>query len=262
LIDILRTEYSIDQKRIYATGTSNGGYFSFELACHLSHRIAAVASSAGLMSDRTYNSCDPKHPTPILQIHGTADNVVGYDGNTPVNSLSVDEVLDYWIKFNGTDRTPAITSLPDTDPSNGNTSESQEYNQGKNCTSVHHYKVTGGGHILAGLNGNVDIDIMGIIWNFLTQYDINGLIDCPTVSTKEPETKSRLVRIYPNPTKDNIKIVSPSINNQAYSLYDSFGRIIYTGTTIHGNASLDLRELSPDIYILTIQNQTIKIIKR
>ena len=59
---------------------SNGGYMSILLACQLSHRIAAVAAIAGSMSFHTFNSCNPQHPTPLMQIHGTADGFVPHNG--------------------------------------------------------------------------------------------------------------------------------------------------------------------------------------
>ena len=36
VINFLNNEYSIDSKRIYSTGMSNGGYMSYKLACDLS----------------------------------------------------------------------------------------------------------------------------------------------------------------------------------------------------------------------------------
>ena len=61
---------------------SNGGFMSYHLACNLSSKIAAVASVTGSMSRETFNSCDPSHPTPVLQIHGTIDGTVPFDGNS------------------------------------------------------------------------------------------------------------------------------------------------------------------------------------
>ncbi|MEL6660141.1 MAG: PHB depolymerase family esterase, partial [Bacteroidota bacterium] len=40
MIDQLSGEYNIDLNRVYACGWSNGAYFSYELACQLSDRIA------------------------------------------------------------------------------------------------------------------------------------------------------------------------------------------------------------------------------
>ena len=44
LIDSLSANYNINQDRIYSTGMSNGGYFSYHLACNLSTKIAALES--------------------------------------------------------------------------------------------------------------------------------------------------------------------------------------------------------------------------
>ena len=58
MIDKISTKYNIDPKRIYSCGFSNGGYFSFELACKLSNRIAAIGVVGGKMSSETYNDCN------------------------------------------------------------------------------------------------------------------------------------------------------------------------------------------------------------
>ena len=103
LIDHLAESYNIDQERVYACGFSNGGFFSFELACHLSNRIAAIGAVAANMSTRTYNSCDPTHPMPVITISGTADNIVLYNGLAPPATIPHNDVLNYWVNFNRTD---------------------------------------------------------------------------------------------------------------------------------------------------------------
>ena len=51
------------------------------------------------MTPQTYNSCNPLHPTPVLQIHGTNDQVVPYIGD-PTWTKSIDDVLQYWVNYN------------------------------------------------------------------------------------------------------------------------------------------------------------------
>ena len=58
MIDELATEFNIDNDRVYACGYSEGGIFSYELACRLSNRIAAVASVSGSMMTDIFRS-DP-----------------------------------------------------------------------------------------------------------------------------------------------------------------------------------------------------------
>ena len=86
MIDTLAANYNIDLNRVYSCGYSNGGYFSFVLACQLSAEIAAIGSVGGTMSTETYNSCNPSHPTPVVTIHGTDDAIISYFGVYPNNS--------------------------------------------------------------------------------------------------------------------------------------------------------------------------------
>ena len=54
-----------------------------------------------------------------------------------------------------------------------------------NCTSVQELKVIGGDHDWPGSSGNMDINATNEIWNFVSRYDINGLIDCNTTGSYE-----------------------------------------------------------------------------
>ena len=99
IIEIISDQHSIDQNRIYSTGMSNGGFMSYHLACKLSHKIAAIASVTGSMSKQTLDSCNPNHPTSVLQIHGLLDFVVPYNGNNAIGMSSIDDVLDFLGNF-------------------------------------------------------------------------------------------------------------------------------------------------------------------
>jgi polyhydroxybutyrate depolymerase len=60
---------------VYAVGVSNGGRFASRLGCDRSDRIAAVVSVAGADG---VPQCAPDHPVSLLEIHGTADQIVPY----------------------------------------------------------------------------------------------------------------------------------------------------------------------------------------
>ncbi len=96
LLDALASEYCVDERRVYATGLSNGGFMSHRLACDLSDRITAIAAVAGTNGDL---SCSPSRPVPVLHIHGDADSVVPYAGFA--GQLSVDSTIDGWRTRNG-----------------------------------------------------------------------------------------------------------------------------------------------------------------
>jgi polyhydroxybutyrate depolymerase len=62
-------------------GYSNGGFMSYRMACDVADRVAAIASLAGATWADT-SRCRPSEPVSVLQIHGTADSVIAYEGGT------------------------------------------------------------------------------------------------------------------------------------------------------------------------------------
>jgi polyhydroxybutyrate depolymerase len=77
LIDEVDTRFQIDPAQVYAAGFSNGGMLSYRLACELGGRFAGIADVGGsfLAPD-----CAGAQPAAALIIHGTADDVVPYNG--------------------------------------------------------------------------------------------------------------------------------------------------------------------------------------
>ncbi|KAF4126926.1 depolymerase [Geosmithia morbida] len=86
LLSDLRREYCVDSARIYATGMSIGGGFVDTIACseRVGREFAAFAPASGSFytdNDDSYRDCRPARvPTPVLEIHGGADEEVPYDG--------------------------------------------------------------------------------------------------------------------------------------------------------------------------------------
>jgi polyhydroxybutyrate depolymerase len=67
LLDDLAGAYSVDPKRDFAAGMSNGAMMAYRLASELSGRIPAVATVAGTMATE---GCSPTRPVPVLHVHG------------------------------------------------------------------------------------------------------------------------------------------------------------------------------------------------
>lgn len=174
LINQIADNYNIDNERVYACGYSNGGFFCHELACQLSQKIAAIGTVAANISEETINNCNPSHPIPIITISGTRDDEVEYDGSMPERTLSQEETLEYWRTFNKVDTVPIITNMPDLNLLDGSTAVRYQYVNGDNDSEVEHYKVVDGGHDWPGTFGNMDINSDSVIWNFVSQFDING----------------------------------------------------------------------------------------
>ena len=176
LIDNISVNYNIDLERIYACGYSNGGFFSHELACNLSNKIAAIGAVSANMSTRTKDNCNPSHPTPLITVSGTNDNEVSYDGTNFEGQISHNEVLNYWINYNQTDSSANISDLPNINTADGSTVKLYQYKNGNNDVEIEHFKVINGGHDWPGSLGNMDIDANSIIWRFVSQFDIHGKI--------------------------------------------------------------------------------------
>ena len=260
MIDALAQSYNINQERVYACGYSNGGYFSFELACQLSDRIASIAAVAGTMSTQTYTACNPMHPMPVMTIHGTADGTVNYNGGNPVNSQSLASVIAYWVDFNNTESIPVTVDMPDLNTTDGSTVQYQSYQQGDSCTAVDHYKVIGGGHDWPGSFGNMDIDASSLIWDFVSKYDLNGLINCNITAVNEALAAKEEISVYPNPASTSVTIQTASNKTQTYYIYNTLGALVLSGETGPSKQIIDVSALPAHIYVLRIENSLIKLI--
>ena len=261
MIDTLAANYNIDLNRVYSCGYSNGGYFSFVLACQLSAEIAAIGSVGGTMSTETYNSCNPSHPTPVVTIHGTDDATVSYSGGNPNNSESLSDVNTYWANYNNTIVPPVVSTLPNINTTDGSTAELSLFDNGDNCTSVEHYKVIGGGHDWPGSSGNMDINADAVIWSFVSKYDLNGLIGCATTSINENNNTQENYKIYPNPVHTQITLDLGLAVEKEFRLYNPIGELVLTGVLHSQISTIDLSSLPPNVYVLNIDNHSIKLIK-
>lgn len=97
ILDELSAKLCIDTRRVFATGFSNGGFLSHRLACELSDRVAAIASVSGVLGVK---SCAPSRPVPVMQLHGTRDRVVPFDGNPSLGFPSVEATVTGWAERN------------------------------------------------------------------------------------------------------------------------------------------------------------------
>lgn len=170
LIDEVDNMYNVDLERVYIAGSSNGAFMALEITCKLSDRIAAAAAVKGYMSPEQITNCNPTTPTAIIQMHGTTDPLVPYEG--------ADAAIQFWNTYNQTDTNPLVTPLPDTDPTNGNTVNRYVYPNGTNAVEIEHLEVINGVHDWFGEPGtNYDINASEEAWTFFSKFDINGKIE-------------------------------------------------------------------------------------
>jgi polyhydroxybutyrate depolymerase len=76
ILATLRAQYKVDRNRIYATGHSNGGGFTYLLWAHRGAQLAAVAPSGAASQPADRPRLKPK---PVLHIAGRHDALVKFE---------------------------------------------------------------------------------------------------------------------------------------------------------------------------------------
>ena len=174
MIDKIAQDYSIDLDRVYATGMSNGGYMTYELACELSHKIAAFGSVTGNFMLNDDQNCIFEKEIPIMHIHGTSDLVVDYYPPSFDQALTVSESMDYWNSINVLDSLEIISI----EGSDGVLSAEKftSYRNGTNTKFIH-YKVENGGHEWFGSPYATEsvVNSSEILVDFFLEYNLQDL---------------------------------------------------------------------------------------
>jgi polyhydroxybutyrate depolymerase len=168
LIENISSTYSINENRIYAAGYSNGGFMSYYLACN-STKFAAIGSVAGTMIDDSYQNCNALIPTAMINIHGTADSVVLYEGDS-YGSTAIKDVVTWWKNFNSCLNEDVLTNQ------NGSIEQQIFYDDSGN-PYVQHIKIYDGGHYWSdklSFNGK---NTSELIWDFVSQFNLDGTIN-------------------------------------------------------------------------------------
>jgi polyhydroxybutyrate depolymerase len=160
LADLGQT-FTIDPKRIYAAGFSNGALLSYRLGCEMSDIFAAIAPVAGILS---FSPCEPQKPVSVIHIHGSNDVSVpiGGGGTNPSTGLafpSVDRGIATWVRLDGCEDSPQKTQ-------EGMVTNTY-YRSCRNGTSVELYIVKGMGHMWPSPS---ILPASQIIWDFFAAH--------------------------------------------------------------------------------------------
>ena len=175
LANHLQTEHTLSSQNTFTTGMSNGGDMSYLLACKAYDTFSAIAPVAGTMMESIYESCDGA-PVPVLEIHGTNDDVTLWDGDMENNDgwgayLSTLDIIDYWVDINDCQESEDI-NLPNTDFYDNSYVVNHRYYDCIDGNEVWLYEVVNGEHDWPGAYGNMDINASEEIWNFLKNYTL------------------------------------------------------------------------------------------
>lgn len=177
LINQLQAQYTIDPRRIYINGFSNGGGLSHLVSCMSAERVAAIGGVGGSYL-YPWESCHPSRPVPMIAFHGTADPIVPYHG--PGSEMFEYEFPDVptWIatlaQRNGCQPTPQ--TLPAQGEITG-----QHYHDCDQGADVNFYTIQGGGHSWPGGEPlpefwvgktSDDMDATRAIWDFFKAHPL------------------------------------------------------------------------------------------
>ncbi len=262
LIDKFHDENGIDLERVYSCGMSNGGFFSYRLACEMGDRIAAIASVTGSMTTALLNDCDPIRPMPVMQIHGDADPVVDYNGATGI--AAIPDVFSFWAGHNGCVSPGFNGTIPDIAPNDQCTASFEAYYACNDLAGVILITVQNGGHTWPGPFPTVvfgatcqDFNASVEIWKFFSSHKL----DLPSV-TGEAASQSAVLQAFPNPFDNELHLQLRSNQIAFARVFDAMGRQVWAGVPGDG---IDATNWPAGVYLLIAEagagNFTAKAVK-
>lgn len=170
MLSDLHYNFSIDSKRIYVTGMSNGAMMTYRLICEIPNTFAAAIPVAGSL---VVENCQNGSETALFHIHGMKDKNVPYDGGigegfARVKYRPLQESIDQFAKMK---KCSAPTT---TKQSNGD--ETVDYNCGT-IPPIKFMKIKQLTHAWPGgsgprAQGGIEISAPMEAWNFAKQYSL------------------------------------------------------------------------------------------
>jgi polyhydroxybutyrate depolymerase len=184
ILDQVKTEYLVDQHRIYATGFSNGAIFCHFLAANRSTIFAAIAPVSGQLAFPFSEHFHPQDSVSVFEIHGTTDPVVPYEGGKIKDDggqvTGAEETVQYWSRADGCKSEFLQLPMPDFNRNDDCYPEKFLWAEGKHDAEVILCRIVGGGHTWPGsvlpfylfFLGNVcrDFSASQAIWLFFKSH--------------------------------------------------------------------------------------------
>ena len=166
LIDEMVAKYDIDRNRVYISGFSMGGMFTYHAMNRMADTFAAFAPISGYpMGGGNYTS---SRPVPIIHTHGTTDDVVNFGG--------VSGTMAGWVNRNGCPTKATVVK-----PYRANHITKHTWGPGENGVEVVLLELANKGHWISN-----DIVFTGEeIWNFCKRYSLE--IKDPSVKFTAPD---------------------------------------------------------------------------
>jgi len=160
IIDQFAKDYKIDRSRVYLSGFSIGGMFTYYAMNKIADKIAAIAPCSG---PNIYGASEAMRPVPIFHIHGTNDDVLNY-------SMVNDYLEEYRDLFNCPETADIIENYPNSE----NKATMYSWGPCDGDVYVKHLKLQGRGHSPSSAD-------VSDIWDFVKEYSWESEPDEPIV---------------------------------------------------------------------------------
>ena len=223
IVDTIKKTLTINDKKIYASGFSNGAAMTAKLAVEASDIFAAIACSGSVLN--ALDTTKPTYKRPIWFTIGTKDDKfirapyteIPYGGDSsllyfqaPLNRFLNAEGLTNTFTKSTANRFITYTY---TTPKAGQPANVFKYTLINDMT---HMYPNGDNYPLSSAN---------IFWEFFNQYSLNF-----TSNDKQVFTDERLIKAYPNPSYDEIQLDFSSLNdgkNSDISVFNPVGQQVF-----------------------------------
>ena len=159
---VLVRRHSLNPRRVFVLGISNGGYMAYRLGCRASEEFAGIASVIGTIGGEDWRECLPRRPIPLMHVHGTEDEMIPYGGIDVWYSgwggqPDVPTVVTSWARRLGASLTPNHTDLART--------THVRYRNPETAKEVWLYRLDGFGHDWPNVR-TIGYDMTEEIWRF------------------------------------------------------------------------------------------------
>ncbi len=171
VINDVAAHFSIDRKRVYCCGFSNGGMMTYTAACVASDVFAAFASISGYPINEFHLHQVGPRPVPFLHIHGKADDFVRYR-HMPV-------IVDNMVARNGCNPVPKKTR--------GTGYDKSVYEATEGSFPYVYYEIDNMGHN-DFTSQTEDGNSAMTMWKFMSQYTLDS--PCNTTLVWQPHIEA------------------------------------------------------------------------
>ncbi|MBO4673631.1 MAG: prolyl oligopeptidase family serine peptidase [Bacteroidaceae bacterium] len=246
--DVAKT-YTIDRKRIYCCGFSNGGMMTYSNSNTMADVFAAFASISGFQLNEFHLHHTGVRPVPFLHIHGKNDNFV--------DIARMPTIVDQMVARVGANPVPEVTTV-----------------KGKYTKSVYaaqeggfpyiYYVIDGMGHN-DFTNNTEDGSSAKTMWKFLSQYTLDSPCDAtlkwrPSLETEGfvPKehgwTKTSTVLLYGDDPSNSSKVQNVY---HAFQLAKGTYKLCFKSQGEAGTITVSIKKYTGNK--ATVLNQTVNI---